>query len=93
VRDLISGYRLAEPSASSHAGNNPKEVIGDGQGAGILWSSDSGDTRELSAAGVLSWNDREEKPSGAEYVWVGFSLLCNAAPDALCAERREVSIR
>jgi hypothetical protein len=49
-------------------------------GAGVLWSSDPGDTLELSALGVLAWEGREDKPSGDRYEWTGFNLLCNAAP-------------
>src|SRR5262245_49552764 len=49
-------------------------------GAGVLWSSDSGDVRELSAYGALAWDAHENKPSGRDYEWVGFNLLCNAAP-------------
>lgn len=49
-------------------------------GAGVLWSSDVSDTRELSALGVLAWEGREGKPPGPRYEWVGFNLLCNAAP-------------
>ena len=49
-------------------------------GAGILWSNDVGESRELSALGVLAWEGREGRPSGPRYEWVGFNLLCNAAP-------------
>ena len=49
-------------------------------GAGILWSNDVGESRELSALGVLAWAGREGRPSGPRYEWVGFNLLCNAAP-------------
>lgn len=49
-------------------------------GAGVLWSLDPEDVRELSALGVLTWEGREDKPSGSLYEWTGFNLLCNAAP-------------
>jgi hypothetical protein len=49
-------------------------------GAGVLWSSERCEIRELSALGVLAWEGREGKPSGSRYEWVGFNLLCNAAP-------------
>ena len=54
--------------------------IADEDGAGILWSNDVGESRELSALGVLAWEGREGRPSGPRYEWVGFNLLCNAAP-------------
>lgn len=57
-----------------------RQLIADGHGAGILWSTDVHESRELSAAGALSWDRHQEKPSGAGYEWVGFNLLCNAAP-------------
>ena len=34
----------------------------------------------MSALGALAWEGHEEKPSGPRYEWVGFNLLCNAAP-------------
>jgi hypothetical protein len=34
----------------------------------------------LSALGALAWEGRDKKPSGPRYEWVGFNLLCNAAP-------------
>lgn len=49
-------------------------------GAGVLWSVDPEDVRELSALGVLAGEGRERKPSGSLYEWTAFSLLCNAAP-------------
>ena len=54
--------------------------IGVDDGAGILWSDNSGQSLELSALGVLAWEGREGKPSGERYKWAGFNLLCNAAP-------------
>lgn len=54
-------------------------MLGD-EGAGVLWSVDPEDVRELSALGVLAWEGREGKPSGSRYEWTGFNLLCNAAP-------------
>lgn len=57
-----------------------RQLIGGGDGAGVLWSSDAGETRELSALGPIAWQGHEGKPSGARYEWVGFNLLCNAAP-------------
>ena len=54
-------------------------------GAGILWSSNPEDTLELSALGVIAWEGREDTPSGGRYEWAGFTLLCNAAPNALLA--------
>jgi hypothetical protein len=57
-----------------------RQILANDQGAGILWSTDVGESRELSAVGVLAWEGHEEKPSGAGYEWVGFNLLCNAAP-------------
>ena len=56
-----------------------QKIAGD-DGAGILWSSDVPESRELSALSVLAWEGREGKPSGPLYEWVGFNLLCNAAP-------------
>ena len=50
-----------------------------GTGAGVLWSSD-GKGCELSALGMLTWEGRDDKPNGSRYEWVGFNLLCNAAP-------------
>ena len=55
-------------------------------GAGVLWSSDRHEIRELSALGVLAWEGREDKPSGSDYEWVGFNLLCNAAPTRFVLE-------
>ena len=52
----------------------------DNEGAGILWSVDPEEVRELSALGALSWEGRECKPSGSLYEWTAFNLLCNAAP-------------
>ena len=49
-------------------------------GAGVLWSVDPEDVRELSALGVLAWEGREGKPSGSLHEWTAFNLLCNAAP-------------
>jgi predicted NAD-dependent protein-ADP-ribosyltransferase YbiA (DUF1768 family) len=49
-------------------------------GAGILWSNDRCEPRELSALGALTWEGRDQKPPGPSYEWVGFNLLCNAAP-------------
>jgi hypothetical protein len=49
-------------------------------GSGVLWSEDPNDVRELSALGVLAWEDREGRPNDPRYEWVGFNLLCNAAP-------------
>lgn len=57
-----------------------RQTIAGDDGAGILWSSDGGESRELSALGVLAWEGREGKPSGPRYEWVGLNLLCNAAP-------------
>lgn len=54
-------------------------ILGD-HGAGVLWSGDPADIRELSALGALAWEGREDKPSGSAYKWVDFNLLCNAAP-------------
>lgn len=56
-----------------------RKIAGD-DGIGILWSSDVHENRVLSALGVLAWEGREGKPSGPRYEWVGFNLLCNAAP-------------
>jgi predicted NAD-dependent protein-ADP-ribosyltransferase YbiA (DUF1768 family) len=50
------------------------------EGAGVLWSSESTQRLELSAVGVIAWEGRTDKPSGDRYEWVGFNLLCNAAP-------------
>lgn len=55
-------------------------------GAGVLWSDNPEDTLELSALGVIAWEGREDKPSGDRYEWVGFNLLCNAAPTAFVLE-------
>jgi hypothetical protein len=55
-------------------------------GAGVLWSSDRPELHELSALGVLAWEDREDKPSGSRYAWVGANLLCNAAPTPFVLE-------
>ena len=49
-------------------------------GAGTLWSGGAGESRELSALGALAWEGREGKPTGPRYAWIGFNLLCNAAP-------------
>ena len=57
-----------------------EQVVGADDGAGILWSSDGQPARELSALGAIAWQGREGKPPGAAYDWVGFNLLCNAAP-------------
>ena len=54
--------------------------IGPDSGTGILWSSDPADVCELSALGVLAWEGRADRPIGSRYDWVGFNLLCNAAP-------------
>jgi hypothetical protein len=56
------------------------QTIAGNIGAGILWSIDPCEIREMSALGALAWEGREEKPSGPRYEWVGFNLLCNAAP-------------
>lgn len=56
------------------------QEIGVDDGAGVLWSSDPGNTLELSALGVIAWEGRDDKPSGSDYAWGGFNLLCNAAP-------------
>ena len=56
------------------------QTIAGNIGAGTLWSTDPGEIREMSALGALAWEGREEKPSGPRYEWVGFNLLCNAAP-------------
>lgn len=55
-------------------------MIPDDTGAGVLWSNDPGEVRELSALGALAWEGREGRPEGPRYEWVGFNLLCNAAP-------------
>lgn len=55
-------------------------LIPEHAGAGVLWSRDLDDIRELSALGVLAWEDREGRPTDPRYEWVGFNLLCNAAP-------------
>jgi predicted NAD-dependent protein-ADP-ribosyltransferase YbiA (DUF1768 family) len=55
------------------------QKIASDDGGGILWSGDS-ELRELSALGAIAWEGREGKPSGTRYEWVGFNLLCNAAP-------------
>lgn len=54
----------------------------DHQGAGVLWSDNPEEIRELSAIGVIAWegHGHERKPSGPQYEWRGFNLLCNAAP-------------
>ena len=57
-----------------------EQTIPGNLGAGILWSIDPCEIREMSALGALAWEGREEKPSGPRYEWVGFDLLCNAAP-------------
>src|SRR5687768_2597348 len=49
-------------------------------GSGILWSDAPGDACELSALGAIAWGGHERKPAGSRYEWVGFNLLCNAAP-------------
>ena len=49
-------------------------------GAGILWSLEGSESLSLSAVGALAWDGSERKPSSAGYEWVGFNLLCNAAP-------------
>ena len=54
--------------------------IGVDDGVGVLWSDHPRDSLELSALGVIAWEDREGKPSGERYKWAGFNLLCNAAP-------------
>ena len=55
-------------------------MIPDETGAGVLWSNNRDEVRELSALGVLAWDGREDRPAGPRYEWVGFNLLCNAAP-------------
>ena len=56
------------------------QTIGVDDGAGMLWSSNPKEILELSALGVIAWEGREGQPSGPRYEWVGFNLLCNAAP-------------
>jgi predicted NAD-dependent protein-ADP-ribosyltransferase YbiA (DUF1768 family) len=55
-------------------------MIPDDTGAGVLWSDDPGEVRELSALGALAWEGRQGRPEGSRYEWVGFNLLCNGAP-------------
>jgi hypothetical protein len=55
-------------------------MIPEGAGAGVLWSDDPAEVCELSAYGALAWEGREGRPGGSAYEWVGFNLLCNAAP-------------
>jgi hypothetical protein len=66
---------IAVPTSEIIRGKNVIAADGDG----LLWRSDA-DSLELSALGALAWEGREEKPSGPEYEWTGFNLLCNAAP-------------
>ena len=63
------------------------QEIGVDDGAGVLWSSDPGNTVELSALGVIAWEGRDDKPSGSDYEWGGVNLLCNAAPTAFVLGR------
>ncbi len=49
-------------------------------GAGILWSSNRSESLALSAGGALAWESSEPRPVDPGYEWVGFNLLCNAAP-------------
>jgi len=49
-------------------------------GIGVLWSTNPQEVLELSAVGVMAWEGHEGKPDGSRYEWVGFNLLCNAAP-------------
>ena len=49
-------------------------------GAGVLWSLEGSESLSLSAVGALAWDGSERKPFGTGYEWVGFNLLCNAAP-------------
>jgi hypothetical protein len=48
------------------------QKLAGGAGAGVLWSTDVDRNLELSALGSIA--------SGSRYEWVGFSLLCSAAP-------------
>jgi hypothetical protein len=57
-----------------------KRRIPNDTGAGVLWSLKPQEVRELSALGVIAWEGHEGKPDGPRYEWVGFNLLCNAAP-------------
>jgi predicted NAD-dependent protein-ADP-ribosyltransferase YbiA (DUF1768 family) len=56
------------------------QTIRGDDGAGVLWSSERHEIRELSALGALAWEGHEGRPPGSRYEWIGFNLLCNAAP-------------
>jgi predicted NAD-dependent protein-ADP-ribosyltransferase YbiA (DUF1768 family) len=56
------------------------QTIRDDEGSGVLWSSERHEVRELSALGALAWEGHEDRPPESRYEWVGFNLLCNAAP-------------
>jgi hypothetical protein len=57
-----------------------KRRIPDDTGAGVLWSVNPQEVFELSALEVMAWEGHEDKPDGPRFEWVGFNLLCNAAP-------------
>jgi hypothetical protein len=57
-----------------------KRRIPDDTGAGVLWSVNPQEVFELSALEVMAWEGHEDKPDRPRFEWVGFNLLCNAAP-------------
>jgi predicted NAD-dependent protein-ADP-ribosyltransferase YbiA (DUF1768 family) len=56
------------------------QAVSADNGGGVLWSGDASEGLELSALGALAWDGRDDRPPGPRYEWVGFNLLCNAAP-------------
>ncbi len=62
-------------------------MIPDDTGAGVLWSNDPGEVRELSALGALTWEGREADPRG-----LAMSGLLAAAITAKVAQNTDVQI-
>jgi hypothetical protein len=59
-----------------------ERLVGIDDGAGVLWSTTPLEVRELSALGAIAWEDCPDPRPGPRYEWVGFNLLCSAAPTA-----------
>ena len=57
-----------------------KRRIPDDTGAGVLWCVNPPEVLELSVLEVMAWQGHEDQPDGPRLGWVGFNLLCNAAP-------------
>lgn len=57
-----------------------ERLVSTDEGAGVLWSITPLVIRELSALGATAYEGHADRPAGPSHDWVGFNLLCSAAP-------------